>query len=196
MLQQNYIIINFILQRVTTYRSRQRYKYCAYSQSKYYMVHFKLFPTSFYTSSTMEEPVQVYNKLSSLSALLWMPIRGQLCRFCTRGRRGRPLLDRCQLNTWRNLYTTWPVYILIQVLTSVVLRHPVTYISFLIVRYVTEPQYFMRRRCLVKFTLLRHLPLPPHHPLEVLQERCRGWGQARWWRRGWWQIFVWVYQVL
>lgn len=89
---------------------------------------------------------------------------------CRLSRRAGRVLDRSVRMIGR-------VHILVEIVRSVVLLHPIRHVGLPVVgnsrRRVSEAEDLMRRRRRIKLALLRDLPLLPHHPLEILEEVAR-----------------------
>lgn len=66
------------------------------------------------------------------------------------------------------------VHVLVKIVGPVVFLNPVRHVRFPVIgdggRRVAETEHLVRGRGRIQLALLRHLPLLPHHPLEILEE--------------------------
>lgn len=90
----------------------------------------------------------------------------------------------CRLPSWTGGVLDWRmgirrVYIFIEIVGSVVLLDPVRNVGFPVIghcwRWIAKTENLVWGRGRVQFALLRHLPLFPHHSLQILQEVT--WGR-------------------
>jgi hypothetical protein len=113
--------------------------------------------------------------------------RAQVRRFAAFGRRRRRPLRPASEITAPRVHRTGgvlhdgvrvvPVHVFVHVVGAVVLLHPVRDVVLLVVgqqhRRIPETEDLVGRRRRFQLALLRHLPLLPHHSLQVLEEVYR-----------------------